>query len=164
MKVRTRLVASFAYVLFVVIVALTVPLAIVLRDRARSELKALTLTNAQTIGAVLNGDRLDDSPGVRQRLVRDAERYATDVGGRVVILDADGTVLVDSDGEDIGDDFATAGRPEVAQALASRATADVRHSDEVPSGSHVACGRCRRTSAAPPWRSRRWRSVDCSPA
>jgi signal transduction histidine kinase len=138
MKVRTRLVASFAYVLFVVIVALTVPLAIVLRDRARSELKALTLTNAQTIGAVLNGDRLDDSPGVRQRLVRDAERYATDVGGRVVILDADGTVLVDSDGEDIGDDFATAGRPEVAQALASRATADVRHSDE--EGGDIAVG------------------------
>ncbi len=54
MKVRTRLVASFAYVLLVVIVALTVPLAIVLRDRARSELEALTLTNAQTIGAVLN--------------------------------------------------------------------------------------------------------------
>ena len=36
MKVRTRLVASFAYVLFVVIAALTIPLAIVLRDRARS--------------------------------------------------------------------------------------------------------------------------------
>ena len=37
MKVRTRLAASFAYVLLVVIVALTVPLGIVLRDRARSE-------------------------------------------------------------------------------------------------------------------------------
>ncbi len=40
MKLRTRLVASFAYVLLVVIVALTVPLAIVMRDRARSELEA----------------------------------------------------------------------------------------------------------------------------
>ena len=37
MKVRTRLVLSFSYVLLVVIVALTVPLGVVLRDRARSE-------------------------------------------------------------------------------------------------------------------------------
>ena len=138
MKVRTRLVASFAYVLLVVIVALTVPLAIVLRDRARSELKALTLTNAQTIGAVLNGDRLDDEPGARRRLTRDAERYAADVGGRVVILDADGTVLADSEGEDLGDNFATAGRPEVVQALASRATSDVRRSEE--EGGDIAVG------------------------
>ena len=138
MKVRTRLVASFAYVLLVVIVALTVPLAIVLRDRARSELKALTLTNAQTIGAVLNGDRLDDDPAVRRRLTRDAERYAADVGGRVVILDADGTVLVDSQGEDLGENFATPGRPEVAQALASRATSDVRRSEE--EGGDIAVG------------------------
>ena len=138
MKVRTRLVASFAYVLLVVILALTVPLAIVLRDRARSELTALTLTNAQTIGAVLNAERLRGDPAERQRLARDAERYAADVGGRVVILDADGTVLVDSDGEDLGENFATAGRPEVAQALASRASADVRRSDE--EGGDIAVG------------------------
>jgi signal transduction histidine kinase len=138
MKVRTRLVASFAYVLLVVIVALTVPLAIVLRDRARSELEALTLTNAQTVAAVLNQDRLDDDPAERRRLERDAARYAADVGGRVVILDTDGTVLVDSDGEDVGENFATAGRPEVAQALDSQAVADVRRSDE--EGGDIAVG------------------------
>ena len=57
MKLRTRLVASFAYVLLVVIVALTVPLAIVMRDRARSELEALARTNAQTIAAFLNQEQ-----------------------------------------------------------------------------------------------------------
>ncbi len=138
MKVRTRLVASFAYVLLVVIVALTVPLAIVLRDRARSELEALALTNAQTVAAVLNQDRLDDDPADRRRLERDAARYAADVGGRVVVLDTDGTVLVDSAGEDVGKDFATAGRPEVAQALDSQAVADVRRSDE--EGGDIAVG------------------------
>ncbi len=138
MKVRTRLVASFAYVLLVVIVALTVPLAIVLRDRARSELEALTLTNAQTVAAVLNQDRLDDDPAERRRLEGDAARYAADVGGRVVILDTDGTVLVDSGGEDVGENFATAGRPEVAQALDSQAVADVRRSDE--EGGDIAVG------------------------
>jgi two-component system, OmpR family, sensor kinase len=130
MKVRTRLVVSFVYVLLVVIVALTVPLAIVLRDRARSELEALTLTNAQTIAAVLNQDRLRDDPQDRRALVRDMRRYAADVGDRVVILDANGIVLADSDAEDIGTDFATSGRPEVGRALASQANAEVRMSDD----------------------------------
>jgi signal transduction histidine kinase len=126
MKVRTRLVASFAYVLLVVIVALTIPLAIVLRDRARSELEALALSNAQTIAALLDGSRLSD----RQRLTRDVERYARDVGGRVVVVDADGTAIADSSGEDLGEAFVTPGRPEVARAFDSIPTAEVRHSDE----------------------------------
>jgi two-component system, OmpR family, sensor kinase len=130
MKVRTRLVVSFVYVLLVVIVALTVPLAIVLRDRARSELEALTLTNAQTIAAVLNQERLKDDPQDRRALNRDMRRYAADVGGRVVILDAAGVVLADSDGEDVGRDFASPGRPEVTRALASQANAEVRMSED----------------------------------
>jgi signal transduction histidine kinase len=128
MKVRTRLVASFAYVLLVVIVALTIPLALVLRDRARSELEALALTNAQTIAAFLNRDRLGDDD--RASLERDARRYADQIGGRVVVLDLDGTVIADSEGEDLGEDFATPGRPEVARAFDSRATAEVRRSEE----------------------------------
>ena len=130
MKVRTRLVVSFAYVLLVVILALTIPLTIVMRDRARSELDALTLTNAQTIAAVLNQARLGDDPRNRRALVRDMRRYAAEVGGRVVILDANGIVLADSDGEDIGTNFATPGRPEVARALASQAVSEVRRSED----------------------------------
>jgi signal transduction histidine kinase len=130
MKVRTRLVASFAYVLLVVIVALTVPLAIVLRDRARSELQAVTLANAQTIASVLTRDQLEDDPVARRALVRNARRYAGDVGGRVVVLDDAGVVLADSAEEDLGEDFATAGRPEVASALASQPLAEVRRSEE----------------------------------
>jgi signal transduction histidine kinase len=130
MKVRTRLVASFAYVLLVVIVALTVPLAIVLRDRARSELEALTLANAQTIAAVLTRDQLEDDPSSRRALSRDVRRYAEDVGARVVVLDASAIVIADSKGEDLGRDFATPGRPEVRHALASQPAADVRRSDE----------------------------------
>jgi two-component system, OmpR family, sensor kinase len=130
MKVRTRLVASFAYVLLVVIVALTVPLGIVLRDRARSELEALTLANAQTIAAVLTRDQLEDDPVDRRALVRNARRYAGDVGGRVVVLDDTGVVIADSGEEDLGEDFATPGRPEVASALASQPLAEVRRSEE----------------------------------
>jgi signal transduction histidine kinase len=129
-KVRTRLAASFAYVLLVVIVALTVPLAIVLRDRARSELEALTLANAQTIAAVLTSDQLEDDVADRRALGRNVRTYAGDVGGRVVVLDASATVIADSDGEDLGEDFATPGRPEVASALASQPLAEVRRSEE----------------------------------
>ena len=129
MKVRTRLVASFTYVLLVVIVALTVPLGIVLRDRARSELEALALTNAQTIAALLDGERLDEG-GPRDRLSRDIERYAQDVGGRVVVLQARGFVVADSAGEDVGQDYDTPGRPEVGQALTSVASAGVRTSED----------------------------------
>jgi two-component system, OmpR family, sensor kinase len=130
MRVRTRLVASFAYVLLVVIVALTVPLAIVLRDRARSELEAVALGSAQTIASVLTRDRLEEDEADRVALASDAERWAAEVGGRVVVLDVAGTVLADSDGEDLGEDFATPGRPEVTNALASQAGAEVRRSDE----------------------------------
>jgi signal transduction histidine kinase len=129
-KVRTRLVASFAYVLLVVIVALSIPLALVLRDRARSELEALALTNAQTIAAFLNRDRLDDDPADRRSLARDARRYAAQIGGRVVVLREDGRVIADSAEEDLGEDFRTPGRPEVERAFDSRATAEVRRSDE----------------------------------
>jgi signal transduction histidine kinase len=128
-KVRTRFVLSFTYVLLVVIVALTVPLAIALRDRARSELEALALTNAQTIAALLDSDRLEGG-GPRDRLARDIERFASDVGGRVVVLDAAGIVVGDSAGEDLGQDFATPGRPEVSQALNSVVSAGVRASDD----------------------------------
>ena len=130
MKLRTRLVASFAYVLLVVIVALTIPLAIVMRDRARSELEALARTNAQTIAAFLNRDTLDDDPRARRALTRDVRRYAEEVGSRIVVLDVSGTVLADSEGEDVGENFATPGRPEVARALGSEVTAEVRRSEE----------------------------------
>jgi two-component system, OmpR family, sensor kinase len=127
-KVRTRLAASFAYVLLVVIVALTIPLAVVLRDRARSEMEALATTNAQVIAAGLDRDRLDD--GHRARLTRDIERYAGDVSGRVVVIDASGTVIADSATEDVGEAFDTAARPEVRTAFEGGVSAQVRRSDE----------------------------------
>ncbi len=127
MKVRTRLVISFAYILLVVIVALSIPLGIVLRDRARSELEGLALTNALTIAA-LDADRVGDSPRDRRALAGDVRRYAHDVGGRVVVLNSAGTVIADSDREDLGQDFATPGRPEVIDAFGSVPSVDTRMS------------------------------------
>lgn len=126
MKVRTRLVVSFVYILLVVIVALTIPLGIVLRDRARSELEALVLTNAQTIAVLLDDNRVGSGRRERRALTASVRRYADDVGGRVVVLGVDGTVIADSEGEDLGEDFATSGRPEVVAALDSRPSVETR--------------------------------------
>jgi signal transduction histidine kinase len=127
-RVRTRLVASFAYILLVVIVALTVPLALVMRDRARSELEAVALANAQTFAGTLGRDALEEEN--RDRLRDSVARFAEDADARVVVLDAAGIAIADSANEDTGEDFATRGRPEVRLALDSQATADVRRSDE----------------------------------
>ena len=132
MKLRTRLVVSFTYVLVVVIVALAIPLGIVLRDRARSELEALALTNAQTVAALLDRGRLAPNPAATRTLARDANRYAADVGGggRVVVLNAKGIVIADSSGLDLGQNFITTGRPEVVQAFTSIPTALTRYSQD----------------------------------
>jgi signal transduction histidine kinase len=128
MKVRTRLVVSFVYILLVVIVALTIPLGIVLRDRARSELEALVLTNAQTIAVLLDDNRVAGTQRERRALTASVRRYADDVGGRVVVMGVDGVVIADSQGEDLGEDFATTGRPEVIAALDSRPSVETRMS------------------------------------
>lgn len=130
MKVRTRLAASFAYVLLVVIAALTIPLAVVLRDRARSEMEALATTNAQIIASGLDGDRLERDGRRRSRLAEEVDGYAADVGGRVVVLDETGTVIADSSGEDVGEAFDTPSRPEVGEAFAGGVSAQVRRSEE----------------------------------
>ena len=103
-----------------------------LRDRARSELEALALTNAQTVAALLDRGRLAPDPAATRTLARDANRYAADVGGggRVVVLDAKGIVIADSSGLDLGQNFITTGRPEVAQAFRSLATALTRFSQD----------------------------------
>jgi signal transduction histidine kinase len=127
MRVRSRLVLSITYALLVVIVALTVPLAMVLRDRARAELRAGALTNAQTTASLLDASRLDEGEA-RDDLVDDIEGFAQDIDGRVVVLDPDGVVLVDSDREDVGQRYDTPGRPEVQTALDGVVSSAVRDS------------------------------------
>ena len=60
----------------------------------------------QTIAAVLARDQLEDDPAERRALVRNAARYAGDVGGRVVVLGDTGVAIADSAEEDLGEDFA----------------------------------------------------------
>ena len=114
---------AFAYVLITVIVALTVPLAVTLRDRSRIESEFRALSSAQTIALSLTrvdieGDGNEPESQVQVRLGNKADKFASRIPeGRVVILAADGTVVADSDGEDMGQDWLNGQRPEVESAL-----------------------------------------------
>ena len=106
---------AFGYILLVVIVALTIPLAINLRARARSELESQALLSAQTIAAGIGKEGLQSGPALNHEVTT----YADEVDGRVIVIDADGTVLADSSGlaKPNGADYATCGRPEILSAL-----------------------------------------------
>ncbi len=110
--------------------ALTVPLALSLRDRARSEQETQALTSALTIAAILNRDTLKEGP-VLDRLVK---RFAGQVEeGRVIATDAKGIVLADSNGTAKGENFMTSGRPEIQEALGNGGLAPTPNADIRPS-------------------------------
>jgi two-component system, OmpR family, sensor kinase len=96
-----------------VLLALTVPLALSLRDRARAEQETQALTGALTIATLLDRDSLVEGPTL-DRLIG---RFAVQVDGRVIATDATGVVLADSQGDAVGENFKTASRPEMRAAL-----------------------------------------------
>jgi signal transduction histidine kinase len=99
-----------------VIVALTIPLALNLARRTRSEIESNTKIDALTIAAEIGSEGLSGGPA----LDRAVENYAIQVDGRVVVMDATGLVVADSDGESVGRLFNNGRRPEVTAALDPR--------------------------------------------
>ena len=144
MKVRTRLVLAFAYILITVIVALTVPLAINLRVRTTNFIKDQARVDALTIAAGIGAEGI--APGNRDLLQRQVQRYADDLfpPGRVTIMDPTGKVVADAEAPGsnlfgtggqpaVHQNYNTTSRPEVQDALSSRpmATALIRPSQEL---------------------------------
>ena len=110
------------------LLALTVPLALSLRDRARAEQETSALTSALTIAANLDRESLKAGPAL-DRLV---SRSSDQVDGRVIVTDPTGIVLADSDGTAMGEDYNTPLRPEMQKALDPNKptpNAVIRHSD-----------------------------------
>ena len=106
------------------IVALEVPLAITVRERALAELEAQSLVQAQTIAASIGAEGID-APEL-EHVVQEA---AAQAGGRVIVVDTDGVLVADSAGTGlIGSDYATPSRPELLDALQRRPVTQVRHS------------------------------------
>ena len=125
MSLRLRLVLAFGYVLLFAIIALEVPLTLNFSRRVDSEIKAEASAGAQAVAAAASG-RLTDPA----RLAALAREQARRLGGRVIVVDAGGRVLVDSDGAaPRGTPYAS--RPEVAQALGGATSQGTRHSDSL---------------------------------
>lgn len=125
MSLRLRLLAAFAYVLLVVIVALMVPLALNLSRRVNAEVKAEAAGEAQLVASSA-ADRL----GRPRELERLARRAARDVGGRVIIVSSHGRLVADSAGPGL-QEASYADRPEVRTALRGRAAQGERFSNSL---------------------------------
>ncbi len=125
MSLRWWQLAAFAYVLVLMLVALEVPLALNLSKRVDAEVKAEAANQAQlvaasVVGRVERGAELD-------ALTRTA---AGSVGGRVIIVDAQGDLLADSARAPAPDEsYAT--RPEIAEALSGGVSQGTRFSQDL---------------------------------
>jgi two-component system, OmpR family, sensor kinase len=122
MRLRPLLLAAFAYVLLLVILALEVPLALNVSRRVNAEVKAQAASEAQLVAASASGR---EGPALN-RIVRTAARQ---LGGRVIVVDEQGRLVADSAGRGLlGRSYAD--RPEIQRALATGRTAQGRRQSE----------------------------------
>ena len=126
MSLRLQLLAAFAYVLLLIIVALEVPLALNLARRIDAEVKNEAAGQAFVVAASASGRM--KHPKQLAQVVRTA---GNDLGGRVIVVDAPrGRLLADSTvGVTQPLPYATAARPELRTALRGVRAQGERHSD-----------------------------------
>jgi signal transduction histidine kinase len=113
MRLRTGLQAALAYVLLLAIIALGIPLALSLKTRVNDEVRSQAQGQADLVAATAS-----DLLGPRQRaeLATVARTAAAAVRGRVLIVNAAGTVIADSAGSgELGTSYRQ--RPEISRAL-----------------------------------------------
>jgi two-component system, OmpR family, sensor kinase len=122
MSLRARLLAAFAYVLILVIVALEVPLILNVSRRVDAEVKAQAAAEAQLVAA---SSAAELGTGDARDLTRIADRAANESGGRVLVVDRRGRIVADS-GDQTGN---YRDRPEIATALDGRIAQGRRFSD-----------------------------------
>lgn len=127
MSLRTRLLLAAAYLLAVVVIALEVPLAKNIEQRAAREFESGLLSNAVLLAARINDDvpkaakdpttPVPDIVNIVGQTARELQRTSE---VRFVVTDKAGRLLADSDGEEPnGTLFGTSARPEFASALSS---------------------------------------------
>ena len=123
MTYRARLLASFAYVLVLVIVALAVPLALSTQRRIDREVRSQAADGAQLVAASASG-RLGQT-GQLDTLVG---KVARNLGARVIIVGRTGSLLADS-AQPGTRGVAYGNRPEIVDALAGRTVQGRRRSE-----------------------------------
>jgi signal transduction histidine kinase len=122
MRLRPLLLAAFAYVLLLAILALEVPLALNVSRRVNAEVKAQAASEAQLVAASASGRE----GAALTRIVNTAARQ---LDGRVIVVDEQGRLVADSAGRGLlGRSYAD--RPEIQRALATGRTAQGRRQSE----------------------------------
>ena len=111
MSLLTRLLLAMGYVLLVAIVAFLVPLEVNTSNRVDSEIRAQATAQIDVLAVAAAEERGEG----REALTPLAEASAEAVTGRVVVVDQNGLLLADSEGEATGTDFSN--RPEIEGAL-----------------------------------------------
>jgi signal transduction histidine kinase len=96
LSLHTRLLAAFAYVLILVIVALEVPLVLNVSRRVDAEVKAQAAAEAQLVAASASGGLQGGATRDLQRIAQEAGRES---GGRVIVVNRNGRILADSAGQ-----------------------------------------------------------------
>lgn len=121
-----RLLISYLALAIVVLALLEIPLGISYARNERHDLSTNVERDAVAL-ASLAEDALEQRASAPPAVVRLARRYQRDTGGRVVIVDAQGRALVDSESQGVGADFSS--RPEIAAALDGTVATGTRHSN-----------------------------------
>jgi two-component system, OmpR family, sensor kinase len=122
MTFRARLVLAAFYVLTAVVLALVIPLALTVERRAESDFRSAVLGDAAILAARVadlvpqaSGAPGGDAAASVEALVEESARDRTE---RIVVVDASGHVVADSQGSaEPGTVFATDARPELQAAL-----------------------------------------------
>jgi signal transduction histidine kinase len=117
MSFRTRLVLAAAYLLTAVVVALEIPLALNVEERARSELESAVLGRTAVLAAQVSDLVAAGSPAAG-RSVTAIVRRTRAADERIVVTDRRGRIVADTAGLAArGTRYATATRPELRTAL-----------------------------------------------
>lgn len=122
MSLRLQLLGAFAYVLLLIIVALEVPLALNLARRIDAEVKNEAASQAFVVAANASGHMRD-----RKELAELARRAGSQLGARVIVVDARGLLLADSTVAR-PPRVSYASRPEIAAARRGNRAQGERHS------------------------------------
>lgn len=120
-----RLLISYLALAVAVLVLLEIPLGIAYARNERHDLSTSVERDAVVL-ASLAEDALEQGASAPPALTLLARRYQDETGGRVVVVDAQGRALVDSESQGVGGDFST--RPEIAAALEGSVATGTRHS------------------------------------
>ena len=123
MSLRLQLLAAFAYVLLLIIVALEVPLALNLARRIDAEVRNEAAAQAFVVAAGASGRM--SAPKQLRRLVVDSGKQ---LGARVIVVGRRGLLLADSTQANPRR-ASYLSRPEIQAALRARRSQGERHSD-----------------------------------